>query len=112
MLVIACLALIASSGVARGAGDGATSCGAMKSMYTGGILVKHVSCKEAKSVITTYTRRIIKNLQHDWSLEVHGLNCDLVTKYYWGDIHRCVGSGGRKVEFWRGSKPPPPTRYP
>jgi hypothetical protein len=110
-LVLACLLTVASPASARHAGDGTTGCAAMKRMYTGGIKVKHVSCKEAKAVITTYIRRIVKNLQHDWSLTVHHLNCELVTKYYWGDIHRCVGSGGREIDFWRGSKPPPPKRY-
>jgi hypothetical protein len=106
-----CLVVLTSSAPAqRAAGDGSTACGAIPPMYTGGIRVKHVGCKEAKRVITTYTRRIVRNLQHDWSLEVHGLNCDLVTKYYYGDIHRCTGPGGREVRFWRGSKPPPPKR--
>jgi hypothetical protein len=111
MLVLAFLATAASPAPAQRAGNGTTGCPAMKKMYTGGIRVKRVSCKEAKAVITTYIRRIVKNLQHDWSLTVHHLDCDLVTKYYWGDIHRCVGSGGREIDFWRGSKPPPPKRY-
>ncbi|HXR59808.1 MAG TPA: hypothetical protein VN732_00605 [Solirubrobacterales bacterium] len=102
-----CLLALASSAPAQRADRGSTSCGAIPDPYTGGIRVKHVSCSEAKRVIATYTRRIIKNLQHDWSLEVHGLDCDLVTKYYYGDIHRCTGPGGREVRFWRGSEPPP-----
>lgn len=102
-----CLVVLTSSAAAQRGGGGSTSCGAIPDQYTGGIRVEHVSCKEAKRVIATYTRRIIENLQHDWSLEVHGLDCDLVTKYYYGDIHRCTGSGGREVRFWRGSEPPP-----
>lgn len=106
MLALACLMAIATPTPAR-----AASCGAMPNVYTGGIRVKHVSCEEAKRVITTYIKRTVKNLQHDWTLEVHGLDCELVTKYYYGVIHRCAGSGGREINFWRGSKPPPPKRY-
>lgn len=111
VLALLCFAIASSPASARSTSKGARSCGAIPGKYTGGIRVKHVSCKEAKAVIATYTNRIIKNLQHDWSLTVHHLNCDLVTKYYYGDIHRCVGSGGREIDFWRGSKPPPPKRY-
>jgi hypothetical protein len=81
---------------------GFQSCPAMKQMYTGDIHVRNVACPKAKRVIVRYTRAIIENLQHDWSVTVLGFHCDLTRKDYYGDSHRCT-SGDRVIRFRRGT---------
>lgn len=82
---------------------GSQSCPAMKQMYTGDIRVRNVACPKAKRVIVRYTRAIIENLQHDWSVTVLGFECDLTRKDYYGDSHRCTASGEREIRFRRGT---------
>ena len=82
---------------------GLQSCPDMKQMYTGDIRVRNVGCPKAKRVIIRYTRAIIENLQHDWSVTVLGFDCDLTRKDYYGDSHRCTASGGREIRFRRGT---------
>lgn len=82
---------------------GFRSCPAMKQMYTGDIRVRNVACPKAKQVIVRYTRAIIENLQHDWSVTVLDFHCDLTRKDYYGDSHRCTGGGDRAIRFRRGT---------
>jgi hypothetical protein len=83
---------------------GFRACPAMKQTYTGDIRVRNVACPKAKRVIVRYTRAIIENLQHDWSVTVLGFHCDLTRKDYYGDSHRCAAaSGDRVIRFRRGT---------
>ncbi|HKF83891.1 MAG TPA: hypothetical protein VKB23_13135 [Solirubrobacterales bacterium] len=79
------------------------SCPDMKRMFTGDIRVRNVACQKAQRVIVRYTRGIIDDLQHDWSLTVLGFRCDLTGKDYYGDSHRCTASGDRVIRFRRGT---------
>lgn len=99
--LLAVLAAPAASAPAQQTGF--KSCPAMKQMYTGGIRVRNVACPKAKQVIVRYTRAIVENLQHDWSVTVLGFHCDLTHKDYYGDSHRCTASGGRVIRFRRGT---------
>ncbi len=78
------------------------SCPAMKQVYTGDIRVRNVACSQAKRVIVRYTRAIIDNLQHDWSVTVLGFRCGLIRRDYYGDSHLCTASGDRMIRFRRG----------
>lgn len=100
-LLVALTAAPALSAPAQKAGF--RSCPDMKQMYTGDIRVRNVACQKARRVIVRYTRAIIENLQHDWSVTVLGFNCDLTRKDYYGDSHRCTAGGDRVIRFRRGT---------
>lgn len=74
-------------------------------MYMNDIRVQGVDCGQAQRVAIRYTRAIIENLQHDWSVTVLGFHCDLTRKDFYGDSHRCTASGGRLILFRRGTNP-------
>jgi hypothetical protein len=99
-LLCACAAIAAPQAPAKA---GFRDCGDVPSQYTLGIETKGVSCGEAKQVIRIYTKRIIENLQHDWSLTVRGFHCDLDRKYYYGETHHC-SVGSRVIRFRRGTR--------
>lgn len=101
--LLCCLAALALGPVRAPAQAGFRDCGDIPSQYTLGIKTRGVSCREAKKVIRIYTKRIIKNLQHDWSLTVRGFHCDLGHKYYYGETHHC-NAGSRVIRFRRGTR--------
>ena len=82
---------------------GHRSCEDISQMFVNDISVRGVSCGQAERVIVRYTRAIIDNLQHDWSLTILGFNCDLTRKDYYGDSHRCKAGGDRVIRFRRGT---------
>jgi hypothetical protein len=99
-LLCACATVAAPQAPAQG---GFRDCGDIPSQYTLGIEAKEVGCEEAEQVIRIYTKRIIENLQHDWSLTVRGFHCDLGRKYYYGETHHCK-AGSRVIRFRRGTR--------
>ncbi|HEV2727066.1 MAG TPA: hypothetical protein VGV34_02170 [Solirubrobacterales bacterium] len=98
VLVAAFVALSASPAQAK-----LRPCPDNPEMYMNNIRVQKVSCEQAERVAVRYTRAIIENLQHDWSLTILGFRCDLTRKDYYGDSHRCTASGGRVILFRRGT---------
>lgn len=103
-VIAACVALLALPAAAQQGGS--KSCPDMPNRYVNKIRVTKVGCAEAKRVIIRYTKEIIDNLQHDWSLTILGYHCDLTKKDYYGDSHRCTAGGGREIRFRRGTDGP------
>lgn len=101
--LLSCLIVLALAPAQAPAKAGFRDCGDVPSQYTLGIETKGVSCAEAKRVIRIYTKRIIENLQHDWSVTVRGFHCDLGRKYYYGETHHCK-AGSRVIRFRRGTR--------
>lgn len=106
LLALTAVFAVAATGQAPEKQTSSRSCPEMSAMYVNQIQVQGVGCAQAKRVIVRYTRAIIENLQHDWSVTVLGYSCDLTRKDFYGDSHRCAREGGRVVRFRRGTDGP------
>jgi hypothetical protein len=103
-LALLLIALVAVSAAAPSSAQAKLRpCPDIPRTYMNEIQVQKVGCEEAKRVMIRYTRAIIENLQHAWSLAVLGYRCDLTRKDYYGDSHRCTAGGGRVILFRRGT---------
>jgi hypothetical protein len=102
---LACAAALAAPAGAKPTAQlpNSHACKDMKWAYVNGIRVRGVSCEKANRVIVRYIRLLNKSLQHDWEITVLGFTCGLTGKDYYGDSHRCAGSGGSGIVFRRGT---------
>lgn len=105
LAALACTAVLAAPAAAEPTEKLPNSrpCKDMKWAYVNGIRVRGVSCPQAKRVIVRYVRKLNRGLQHGWEYTVLGFTCDLTGKDYYGDSHKCTGSGGRAFVFRRGT---------
>jgi hypothetical protein len=103
-ILVACVVVFAAPAASRQSAQkaGVQPCPDMKQMFVNRVEVRQVDCSQARRVIVRYTRAIIDNLQHDWSVTVLGFHCDLTKKDYYGDSHRCT-KGAQAIRFRRGT---------